>query len=74
MSSASSRESAQSLNKVAGIKLPSATNAAKTNATAVLTKITTGSTGIPKPSGLRPPSNIKRSGLPRPSSFIKTDK
>lgn len=72
MSSASSRESAQSLNKVAGIKLPSSSG--KPNATALLTKITTGSTGIPKPSGLRPPSNKKRSGLPRPSSFIKTDK
>ncbi|XP_073842018.1 short spindle 2 isoform X2 [Musca autumnalis] len=79
MSSASSRGSAQSLNKPIGIKAPSAntttnTTAIKTsniNATAGLTKITVGSTGIPKPSGLRPPSAIKRSGLPRPSSFAK---
>ncbi|XP_061392546.1 uncharacterized protein LOC133328012 [Musca vetustissima] len=78
MSSASSRGSAQSLNKPLGIKAPSATTnnttAIKTsnvNATAGLTKITVGSTGIPKPSGLRPPSAIKRSGLPRPSSFAK---
>lgn len=28
-------------------------------------------TGIPKPSGLRPPSSIKRSGLPRPSSIVR---
>ncbi|XP_005183638.1 uncharacterized protein LOC101894866 [Musca domestica] len=78
MSSASSRGSAQSLNKPIGIKAPSAmtsnTSAIKTSsisATAGLTKITVGSTGIPKPSGLRPPSAIKRSGLPRPSSFAK---
>lgn len=77
MSSASSRGSAQSLNKTAVIKssgTSNSSNTAKTNATAALTKITIGSTGIPKPSGLRPPTNIKRSGLPRPSSFIKTDK
>lgn len=77
MSSASSRGSAQSLNKAIGIKAPSANNASITktaNTTAALTKITIGSTGIPKPSGLRPPSAIKRSGLPRPSSFVKTDK
>ncbi|XP_065362201.1 uncharacterized protein ssp2 [Calliphora vicina] len=77
MSSASSRGSAQSLNKTTVVKssgTSNSSNTTKTNATAALTKITIGSTGIPKPSGLRPPSNIKRSGLPRPSSFIKTDK
>lgn len=82
MSSASSRGSAQSLNKNTIVKTTGTSNnttntnttTAKTNATPALTKITIGSTGIPKPSGLRPPSNIKRSGLPRPSSFIKTDK
>ncbi|XP_037820127.1 probable serine/threonine-protein kinase DDB_G0282963 [Lucilia sericata] len=77
MSSASSRGSAQSLNKTTVIKTTGTSNnsnALKSNTTAALTKITIGSTGIPKPSGLRPPSNIKRSGLPRPSSFIKTDK
>ncbi|XP_016965580.1 uncharacterized protein LOC108034883 [Drosophila biarmipes] len=36
-----------------------------------LTQVTTGSTGIPKPSGLRPPSQMKRSGLPRPSSIVR---
>lgn len=77
MSSASSKGSAQSLNKSAAVKTPGTSNnstAMKTNTAAPLTKITIGPTGIPKPSGLRPPSNIKRSGLPRPSSFIKTDK
>lgn len=76
MSSASSRGSAQSLNKTMCIKTPNTNNTSvkTTIATATLTKITIGSTGIPKPSGLRPPSNIKRSGLPRPSSFIKTEK
>ncbi|XP_075159557.1 short spindle 2 [Haematobia irritans] len=77
MSSASSRGSGQSLNKPIGIKAPSANVSIASkpgNTTAVLTKITIGSTGIPKPSGLRPPTAIKRSGLPRPSSFIKTDK
>ncbi|KAM7358305.1 short spindle 2 [Cochliomyia hominivorax] len=77
MSSASSKGSAQSLNKTTIVKTAGvSTNAptVKTNATPALTKITIGSTGIPKPSGLKPPSNIKRSGLPRPSSFIKTDK
>ncbi|KAH8354086.1 hypothetical protein KR084_010057 [Drosophila pseudotakahashii] len=36
-----------------------------------LTQVTTGATGIPKPSGLRPPSQMKRSGLPRPSSIVR---
>ncbi|EDW35212.1 GL15718 [Drosophila persimilis] len=36
-----------------------------------LTQVTTGGTGIPKPSGLRPPSQMKRSGLPRPSSIVR---
>uniref|UniRef100_A0A1I8PD84 Uncharacterized protein n=1 Tax=Stomoxys calcitrans TaxID=35570 RepID=A0A1I8PD84_STOCA len=77
MSSASSRGSAQSLNKHLGIKAPSVnmSAASKTaNTATALTKITIGSTGIPKPSALRPPTAIKRSGLPRPSSFVKTDK
>ncbi|KAH8256239.1 hypothetical protein KR026_011567 [Drosophila bipectinata] len=39
--------------------------------TSKLTQVTTGSTGIPKPSGLRPPSQMKRSGLPRPSSIVR---
>lgn len=39
--------------------------------TSKLTQVTTGATGIPKPSGLRPPSQIKRSGLPRPSSIVR---
>ncbi|KAH8268776.1 hypothetical protein KR018_006141 [Drosophila ironensis] len=39
--------------------------------TSKLTQVTTGSTGIPKPSGLRPPSQVKRSGLPRPSSIVR---
>lgn len=78
MSSASSRGSVQSVNKPAGIKAPVVNNTTTTkfnsNPASALTKITIGSTGIPKPSGLRPPNSIKRSGLPRPSSFIKTDK
>ncbi|XP_060655448.1 uncharacterized protein DDB_G0288805 isoform X1 [Drosophila nasuta] len=36
-----------------------------------LTQVTTGATGIPKPSGLRPPTQVKRSGLPRPSSIVR---
>ncbi|KAH8372071.1 hypothetical protein KR093_009981, partial [Drosophila rubida] len=36
-----------------------------------LTQVTTGATGIPKPSGLRPPTQMKRSGLPRPSSIVR---
>lgn len=28
-------------------------------------------TGIPKPSGLRPPSTVRKSGLPRPSSIVR---
>ncbi|XP_034658797.1 uncharacterized protein LOC117895333 isoform X1 [Drosophila subobscura] len=39
--------------------------------TSKLTQVTTGGTGIPKPSGLRPPSQMKRSGLPRPSSIVR---
>ncbi|KAH8305766.1 hypothetical protein KR059_010207, partial [Drosophila kikkawai] len=39
--------------------------------TSKLTQVTTGATGIPKPSGLRPPSQMKRSGLPRPSSIVR---
>ncbi|EDW94451.2 uncharacterized protein LOC6534053 [Drosophila yakuba] len=39
--------------------------------TSKLTQVTTGATGLPKPSGLRPPSQIKRSGLPRPSSIVR---
>lgn len=77
MSSASSIGSAQSLTKTTIVNIPGASNNSsilKANVTATPTKITIGSTGIPKPSGLRLPSNIKRSGLPRPSSIIKTDK
>ncbi|XP_064548517.1 myb-like protein P isoform X3 [Drosophila montana] len=36
-----------------------------------LTQVTTGATGIPKPSGLRQPTQMKRSGLPRPSSILR---
>ncbi|KAH8410775.1 hypothetical protein KR222_007576, partial [Zaprionus bogoriensis] len=36
-----------------------------------LTQVTTGATGIPKPSGLRQPTQMKRSGLPRPSSIVR---
>ncbi|KAH8261063.1 hypothetical protein KR044_002817, partial [Drosophila immigrans] len=39
--------------------------------TSKLTQVTTGATGIPKPSGLRPPTQMKRSGLPRPSSIVR---
>ncbi|XP_022216994.2 uncharacterized protein LOC111070630 [Drosophila obscura] len=39
--------------------------------TSKLTQVTTGGTGIPKPSGLRQPSQMKRSGLPRPSSIVR---
>lgn len=74
MSSASSRGSIQNggvtvgkpnSNSVAATKSTSnTTNAINLN----LTKFTTGSKGVPKPSGLRPPTttNIKRSGLPKP--------
>ncbi|EDV98030.1 uncharacterized protein LOC6558034 [Drosophila grimshawi] len=36
-----------------------------------LTQVTTGATGIPKPSGLRQPTQMKRSGLPRPSTIVR---
>ncbi|XP_017842216.1 myb-like protein P [Drosophila busckii] len=36
-----------------------------------LTQVTIGASGIPKPSGLRPPTQMKRSGLPRPSSIVR---
>ncbi|KAL7731546.1 hypothetical protein ACLKA6_013083 [Drosophila palustris] len=36
-----------------------------------LTQVTTGATGITKPSGLRQPTQMKRSGLPRPSSIVR---
>ncbi|XP_068141537.1 LOW QUALITY PROTEIN: myb-like protein P [Drosophila tropicalis] len=39
--------------------------------TSKLTQVTTGATGIPKPSGLRQPTQMKRSGLPRPSSIVR---
>ncbi|XP_030376257.1 polycomb protein Asx isoform X2 [Scaptodrosophila lebanonensis] len=39
--------------------------------TSRLTQVTTGASGIPKPSGLRQPTQMKRSGLPRPSSIAR---
>ncbi|KAL9906971.1 short spindle 2 isoform 2-T4 [Glossina fuscipes fuscipes] len=76
--SMSSASSSHSLTKQSqAVKPPNAIaqlTAKAVNVPANLTKVTIGSTGIPKPSGLRPPSNIKRSGLPRPSSFIKAEK
>ncbi|XP_018801065.1 PREDICTED: uncharacterized protein LOC108976425 [Bactrocera latifrons] len=76
MSSASSRGSIQNGGLIVG--KPNSTNTTATKATSNttntntlnLTKFTTGSKGIPKPSGLRPPTttntNMKRSGLPKP--------
>ncbi|XP_036325853.1 uncharacterized protein LOC118738914 isoform X1 [Rhagoletis pomonella] len=78
MSSASSRSSLHSgggggsnIGKpVASATASKPVSFANTN-TLNLTKITTGSTGIPKPSGLRPPTtNIKRSGLPKPATAM----
>ncbi|XP_053953904.1 uncharacterized protein LOC128860405 [Anastrepha ludens] len=81
MSSASSRGSIQSggggcgggggggvvIGKPIASKPTSSANANTLN----LTKITTGSTGIPKPSGLRlPTTTIKRSGLPKPATAM----
>lgn len=55
---------------VAAVTASKPASFANTN-TLNLTKITTGSTGIPKPSGLRPPTtNIKRSGLPKPATAM----
>ncbi|XP_036216491.2 serine-rich adhesin for platelets isoform X2 [Bactrocera oleae] len=73
MSSASSRGSIQNGGII--VEKPYNANATTTKSTSIttnantlnLTKFTTGSKGIPKPSGLRPPTtNIKRSGLPKP--------
>nr|XP_036216493.1 uncharacterized protein LOC106620539 isoform X2 [Bactrocera oleae] len=73
MSSASSRGSIQNGGII--VEKPYNANATTTKSTNIttnantlnLTKFTTGSKGIPKPSGLRPPTtNIKRSGLPKP--------
>uniref|UniRef100_A0A1A9WE39 Uncharacterized protein n=1 Tax=Glossina brevipalpis TaxID=37001 RepID=A0A1A9WE39_9MUSC len=75
--SMSSASSSHSLTKQSQALKPSSTiglTAKAVNVPANLTKVTIGSTGIPKPSGLRPPTNIKRSGLPRPASFIKSEK
>ncbi|XP_067646224.1 serine-rich adhesin for platelets isoform X2 [Eurosta solidaginis] len=73
MSSASSRGSLHSGSSV-GVGKPVATKSATTANTNTLhlTKITTGSTGIPKPSGLRPPTTttLKRSGLPKPGTVM----
>ncbi|XP_011188920.2 uncharacterized protein LOC105216228 [Zeugodacus cucurbitae] len=80
MSSASSRGSIQNggltVGKPNNTKAPTAAAATKSNTTNAntlnLTKFTTGAKGIPKPSGLRPPTttNMKRSGLPKPLTGI----
>uniref|UniRef100_A0A1A9UJL1 Uncharacterized protein n=1 Tax=Glossina austeni TaxID=7395 RepID=A0A1A9UJL1_GLOAU len=76
--SMSSASSSHSLTKQSQALKPPSTivqsTAKAVNVPTNLTKVTIGSTGIPKPSGLRPPSNIKRSGLPRPASFVKAEK
>ncbi|KAH8257106.1 hypothetical protein KR038_003600 [Drosophila bunnanda] len=54
-----------------GVNVPQPSSFDTQVLTSKLTQVTTGSTGIPKPSGLRPPSQMKRSGLPRPSSIVR---